>query len=444
VLLALGFTYEVGLEKAAIQNVDPSLLRSHLLQSLWYLHGQPPLWNALLGVSLKLAPSHWPQLWHLVFLALGLVEVAALYVLLLELRLSRRVAVALAAAFSLTPAVLLTENSFFYDYPTLVCVTLTAVAVPLFVSRPSFGRGSLVFGLSAYAVLTRTLFQIWWLVAIALLLLLACRGSRRIVLLSAAVPAALVLGVYVKNWALFGVPSTTSWTGMGVARAAVEALPLTERRQLVREGKLHSVSLVKPLSPLAAYEAVGIVPDRATGIPILDETSGPEYTRNLENRTYIRISRLYWKDDLWIVEHRPGAYLRAVGKGLDDFFTSPTVAWDGQGNEADIAGYDHWFTRLAAGRLGSGRVGLFVVAAYLLAFGFGCWESARRLRPGCEAATAGIAFATLAILYVTLTGNLAEVGENWRFRFVIDPLALALCAAAVSRLVLAAHRARGR
>ncbi len=432
-LRSLGFHYDVGLVDSAVQNVDPSLLKAHFLQSLWHLHGQPPLWNALIGVSLKAAPSHWPDLWHAAFLGLGLGEVLALYALLVELGVSRRVAAVLAAAFSLSPAVLLAENQFFYDYPTVVVVTLGALAIVRCAARPSFSRGSLVFACAAYAVLTRTLFQVWWLLAILAILLVACSRHRRVVLLSAALPLALVLGVYLKNWIMFGVPSTTSWTGMGVARVAVVGVPLSERRELVREGKLHSVSLVKPLAPLRDYEAVGIKPDPPTGIPLLDEVTGAEVSRNLENRTYIRISRLYWKDDLWIIEHRPGAYLRAVGHGLDDFFTSSTVAWQGQGNEAQIGSYDHWFTRIVYGRLGPGEVGLFLVAAYLLAFGYGLAVVVRRLRPGCDPAVAAIAFAAMTILYVTLVGNFAEVGENFRFRLALDPLALALCAVAAGR-----------
>jgi hypothetical protein len=439
-LRLLGFHFEVGMLVIAVQNIDPALLRAHLLQSLWYLHGQPPLWNALLGIALKVAPTHWPQLWHLAFLALGLVLVLALYGLLRELDLPRGAAVALAAAFSLTPAVLLYENFFFYDYPTLVAVTLTALAVARFARIPSFGRGSAVFALLAYSVLTRTLFQVWWIVLVAAILLVATGARRRLVMVAAALPVALVLGVYVKNWVLFGVPSTSSWTGMGLARVAVDALPLAERQQLVREGKLNAVALVQPLAPLPQYEAVGIRPDRPTGIPLLDEVSGPKVPRNLENKTYIRISRLYLTDDLWIIEHRPLAYLRAVGRGLDDFFTSPTVAWDGQGNEADIARYDDWFTRLVYGRLGPGRVGLFLVAAYCLAIGFGLVHSVQRLRPGCDAVTTTVAFMTMTIVYVLLVGNVAEVGENFRFRLVVDPLALALCAVAAHRLVRTLRR----
>ena len=199
-------------------------------------------------------------------------------------------------------------------------------------------------------MLSRTLFQIWWFLALVALLLVACRGHRRTVLLACALPLVLVLGVYAKNWLMYDVPSTTSWTGMGLARSAVVALPLSERRRLVAEGKLHGVSLVKPFSPLAAYIAVGIEPEPPRGIPLLDERAGPEYSRNVENRTYIEISRLYMKDDLWIIKHRPGAYLSSVGHGAADFFAAPTAAWEGAGNVGRMSRYDHWFDEVVYGR----------------------------------------------------------------------------------------------
>jgi hypothetical protein len=433
VLVLAGFHFDTGIVSAAVQNVHPELLRTHLLQSLWYLHGQPPLWNALIGISFHISPGHWAQLWHGAFLVLGLVELLALYALQAELGVPRRLAAATAIAFSLTPAVILYENYCFYDYPTLVALTLVVLGAVRFGSRPSVLHGSLLFGAGAYLVLTRTLFQVWWLVVVLVVVLVACRGRRRLVLATAAIPFALVLAVYAKNLALNGVPSTTSWTGMSVARVAVMGLGIDERRRLVAEGKLHSVSLVSPLAPLANYEAVGIRLDPPSGIPLLDAPSGRGGARNLENRTYIRISRLYWHDDLWIIRNRPGAYLRSVLRGMKDFFTSPTIPWTGPGNAAHVHNYDRWFDDAVYGTLGRGRVGFFLVAAYVLAFGYGIFEAARRLRPGASPAVVGTAVATLTILYVTVVGNTAEVGENFRFQFALDPLVLVLCTAALCR-----------
>jgi hypothetical protein len=241
--------------------------------------------------------------------------------------------------------------------------------------------------------------------------------------------------VIAKNWALYGVPSTTSWSGMMLARAAVMSLPLNERRRLVSEGKLHSVSLVTPLSPLSAYEKVGIKPAKPTGVALLDEPSGRDFPRNLENRTFIEISRLYWRDDLWIIEHRPGAYLRSVGRGFADFFAPPTIAWEGGGNVGRMGAYDRWFSTIVYGKLGPGKDGLFLIGVYALALVSGAWIAFRRLRPGADAATVTVAFALLAILYLGVVGNFGELGENFRFRLVLDPLAVSLVAVGVHRFL---------
>ncbi len=434
VVLALGFRFDVEWEGLSIQNIDPRLLQTRLWQSLWYLHGQPPLWNALVGLSMKAGNAFWPRIWHVAFLGLGLVEVLALFALLVRLRIARGPAAVVAALFSVSPAVLVYENDFFYDYPTIVLLTVTALAVVHFVARPSPGRGLLLFGSAATLVLTRTMFQWPWLVLVAALLLVACRRNRGAVLAGCALPFLLVGAVIAKNWILYDVPSTTSWSGMMLARSAVTSLPLSERRRLVAAGKLHAVSLVTPQSPLSAYEAVGIEPAPRTGVPMLDEPGDRFFPRNFENRTFIDISRQYWQDDLWIVEHRPGAYLHSVGLGVADFFAPPTIS-STRGNATKIRGYDRWFSKIVYGRLGPGKDGIFLIALYAFAIAAGTWISARRFRPGADPPTVAVAFSLLTILYVGIVGNLAEVGENYRFRLAVDPLALALAAVGIQRLV---------
>jgi hypothetical protein len=446
VVLALGFHYDLEWLGLSIQNIDPELLQHRLLQSLWYMHGQPPLWNAILGVSLKLFPKLYPQVWHIGYLALGLTEALALFALQLELHVPRRVAVAIAAVITVAPATLVYENVFFYDYPTIVLVTLTTLAVLRFADKPTFGRGLLAFGLAASLVLMRTLFQWPWLLLMVAILYLACKSNRRAVLLSAALPFALVAAVIAKNWIMYDVPSTTSWSGMNFARIADASLSLRDRRQLVHEGKLHGVSLVTPLSALSAYEAVGVKPAHKTGIPLLDNPGDAYFPRNLENRTFIKISNLYLTDDIWIVEHRPGAFLRAVGNGFNYFFAPPTLPWVGIGNTGKIGGYDRWFSRVVYGKLGPGKDGFFLIAIYLAAVITGAWITARRLRPGAGAETVTIAFMLLTLLYVGIVGNFAEFGENYRFRLLLDPIAFALAAVGIQQVArrLLARPSSGR
>ena len=74
--------------------------------------------------------------------------------------------------------------------------------------------------------------------------------------------------------------------------------------------------------------------------------------------------------------------------------------------------------------------------AYLLAIGAGLVAIVRRLRQDASAAMVATAVALVTILNVVVVGNLAEVGENYRFRFVIDPLALALATVGARELLV--------
>ena len=93
--------------RIAIQYLDPELLRTHLAQSVWYLHTQPPLYNLFLGTVLKLFPGHEGLAFHAVHLGLGLAFVLALYLLLVGFSLPRPVAAPIALAVSVSPAAIL-------------------------------------------------------------------------------------------------------------------------------------------------------------------------------------------------------------------------------------------------------------------------------------------------------------------------------------------------
>ena len=60
------------------QVLDPQLLRTDLLRSVLFQHGQPPLFNLFLGVVLKAAGDHAAPAFDAVFLALGLALLATL------------------------------------------------------------------------------------------------------------------------------------------------------------------------------------------------------------------------------------------------------------------------------------------------------------------------------------------------------------------------------
>ena len=71
------------------QFVEPDLLRTRLLESLYYLHSQPPLFNLALGVGLKVFGSEFGLAAHVVYIVLGVTWTFALFVLLVKVGVPR-------------------------------------------------------------------------------------------------------------------------------------------------------------------------------------------------------------------------------------------------------------------------------------------------------------------------------------------------------------------
>ena len=89
------------------QFVDPQLLKHRLIESMYYLHVQPPGLNLYTGIALKLFPRSYPIALHIAHLALGLAICWQMFYLMRVLGVSRWIAFALAALFTISPGVVL-------------------------------------------------------------------------------------------------------------------------------------------------------------------------------------------------------------------------------------------------------------------------------------------------------------------------------------------------
>jgi hypothetical protein len=141
------------------------------------------------------------------------------------------------------------EWMLFYDYPTLVLVTLSALFFVRMIDEPTLGRSAAFFASTATLTLTRTIFHPLWFVAPARP---GVRGRARPApdarAVAAAVPLAAVALIVGKNVVQFGVPGTSSWLGLGLRppRPATTS-PAAIWRRLVSEGRVDRVALVEPL-----------------------------------------------------------------------------------------------------------------------------------------------------------------------------------------------------
>lgn len=414
------------------QYIDPPLLQARLLESVFYSHAQPPLFNLLLGVTLKLSGGAFGALMHAQFLVMGLMAAFGLFLLLAGLRVPARASVALTCVFTVLPATIVYENWLFYEYLTMTLLVWMAVALHHFVARASTAAGLAFFALAAAAIFTRSIFQLVWLVPIVAGLMAIVRP--RLVLRCAAVPLLMVALLYAKNALLFGAPVTSSWLGMNLARGTVAHLDAPVRQVLVVNGALHPVAEIPPFSPLDAY--AGVVPLPAeSGVAVLDRAVKSGGSPNYHAKGYVPVSRHYLDAALWMIRHEPGPYLNVVRGAVMLFFNPSADHAPVDQNRQQIRAYDDIVTRAVYLRTPYLlRLGLGILAAYVLAGVYalvvmGQLVTARRTATP-EACT--VLFMGFTCLYVFLVSTLLEAGENQRMRFVLDPLALALVASGVT------------
>ena len=62
-----------------LQFVDPLLLQNDLIRSVTHLHSQPPLFNLLVGVVLKVFPEHYTFAFNAIYVGLGATLIVCMF-----------------------------------------------------------------------------------------------------------------------------------------------------------------------------------------------------------------------------------------------------------------------------------------------------------------------------------------------------------------------------
>ncbi len=405
------------------QILDPELLRSNPFDCLVWMHAQPPLFNLGLGIVLFSVSQGAVVVFHGAYLVMGSMLAAVAYLMLGELGWPARSAAMAVTVAMLTPGWLMYESWLFYDFPTAFLLVLAAFSL-VRCGRASSGPWLAVFIWSVCGLaLMRSLFHLVWLVAVLGIVALCRVRPRGRWMVAVLVPLIVVGALYLKNLVVFGVFGPSSWLGMSLAKMTTARLDPDVRERLVNEGVLSPYVLVPPFSPLEAYET-------AAGKDFLDPVEPMVGRRlkssghpNFNHLAFVTISRTIKQDALAVVRTRPEVYAEAVATAWRRFF-SPVIAYP------PFA--DNLLAIVPLFRLSQATIGrpAFAWASYLAALVvavLGWWRARAAGDRGLEA---GAAFVLLTLLWVSVVGNLLEVGENHRFRFVVTPLVwFSLCAA---------------
>ena len=297
-------------------------------------------------------------------------------------------------------------------------------------------RGYLIafFSIAGVVVLSRSNFHLVWFAALVALVIAMRRSHWREVVAAASLPFALCAGLYTKNLVQFGSFTGSTCLGINLARVSTNRLSDTERQDLVRHGVLSRYAVLNPLwLPYTTPDAFAHEPH--TGVPSLDRVKKSTAWANFENSRYVSICEAYQRDALTVLRRKPLLLPRSFTAGTLIYLRpAGDYAFFSKENRRHVHPLERPFD-LLLGQLHAGRnqvhprldeVAWVVVAAYaaagIAAVLIVCRRKVRHsLRP---AVLAIIGFAMLTTLYVSLVGNFLEVGENNRFRFVVDPLVL--------------------
>jgi hypothetical protein len=430
------------------QYIDLDLLRTRLLESAYYAHGNPPLFNLFLGLVVKGFGSSMAGAFFVIYLIFGLGLAYAIHELLLRLGCERRLALGLTLLFVVSPTAVLYENWLFYPYPTCLLLCLGSLLLHRYVARGTPLPGLGFFFVAAAVTLIRSTFHLFWLLALAGLVLVARRDLWRRTLLIAAVPLMCAAFVYGKNYHHYGTFSTSSWFGMSFAKMVMGQFNRSQIVDLLNEGRISPLAARISFAPLEGYAGL-YSPPRPTGIAVLDRPRKAVGGQpNYNHLAYVGISAEYRRNALALAKDHPGSYLNAVITALGIYFRPASDhAWlhDSRGRDGDgrIVTVERAFNLVMFGQLSNlswfrgerearpsaiAAMGLMLLVGLPLVFGYGVWRLHVGIR-GCGVSrphTALLGFVLLNIAYVTTVSNLFEVGENNRFRFAIDPLIVGL------------------
>jgi len=435
------------------QFIDPELLKHRLLESLWYLHGQPPLFNLLTGLLYQFF-SPQSKIYQLLFLVLGLAFGLTLYWLGLRLVLRPWLSAVLAAWFMISPETVLYENLYFYTYLVAFLLVLSALTLSKFLETEYFWWGLGFVATVASLCLTWAIFHLFWMIAVIALVALFYKDRRKLVLIS-LIPLLLVSGWYAKNYFLFGTFGTSSWTGMNLSHVTFLSplTPQSVRDGLIKQGELPPYPVKDAFRSIEDYQGFMPVPPKQ-GIPILDEPLKSTEAVNFNHIFYIGLSDRMFKDAINFIRSHPSLYLAAVRQGFSIYFHSSSDYL--LFKDRPTLKLESWWDRIFYGQLKNyagdynnrwkndpGYVGWWLVGAYITAIAYSLKIFLTRDRYSVDIAGV-VTYMAFTILYFTVLANFLDLGENNRFRFALDPLVLLLLGMLLQNFITYVQRGKNR
>lgn len=467
----LGVRFDARGLPTYLQFIDTELLQHNLLQSLFYLHWQPPGYNLFLGIVLKLFPHTYVAAFHVIHIGFGAAITCCLFYLMRNFGVRTGVALAATAVFIVSPGIVLFENFIMWEYQLMFFLSISAVLLFRFFRyrNPASAIGFL--SCLFWLVLLRNQYHYIYFITFFLLLLCFAKHNRRVVLITGSVLLALIMSLFLKNYLLFDKFESSTWLELGLGPLLLHQMSPEERDRLLAKGRLTSMGVQlypdkHPYGiPVSAFRPYITMPAK-TSIPVLDEEFKSSGTVNYNHLAYLEAQKIYAKDIKNILRYCPRAYLRSVviawyayflPAGDFPFFNMnlPRIHRLERFSDILLCGqFKFSADRKVLRRMYSGsskyslvlHTGVFLLIGMPLLFLFGAGYLYRGIRRHTlqlpQAAV--LVFLLFNIFYTTTTANFLSSYENNRYRFPVDGFYIILFALALELILRKIKTSRRR
>lgn len=420
--------------------LDPVLLKTRLLESVWYLHIQPPLFNLFVGLVLKATPES-PWLFYALYVACGLCLYLNTFVLQVRLGVGQRLAAVLSTVFMASPSFILWEQFLMYTMPIAALLSVAAVCLLGYLESrrvlPLAGFFMAIFLLCGM----RSMFHIGYYILLFGVLVGLGKGYRRQIVTVALVPFLVLFGFYFKNYVLFGEFNVCSFTEKNLWIMTAGNMPWDEKNKLVEEGKISELSLVNRWASLDAYDfEYKVVPERFKKVRALSRTHKTNDAVNYNHYGFIANCNVYGADAKYVLLHQPKHFLISTVQSWYRYFKSSSALPISPENQQHItpliAFYDHVlygkvpvdlskYNRLI--EMTGTPPYLFLLLGLPLVLLYGVYRAVRPGRFGLTGAQRGVLlFIGFTIFMVAALGCTFDYLETARYRFTTDGLSLVL------------------
>jgi hypothetical protein len=435
------------------QLLDLDILHHHLFRGLLYLHAQPPLYNAIVGVAEKLSPTHYGGIILALQLCLGLSAPIAIYLALTQLSVASLFSLVVSLILLLNPAAILFEFDPSYTVPVYALNCLLTLALVCYVKGRSTTALLSLIGCAVALTFVRSSYQPVWVVAILGTLFWTLPPNRRQIATAGIVGVLLTLVWPAKNYVLFHHFVSSTWAPFSLSKHWKYP---DDRRRIepwVQQGLVPTFSPRPSESGKTEREFPAWLqqqwPAPARGVPELDSvTKGNTGWTNWNSLALLRMHDAEAKDVSFLLRHDPKSYVLNVARAMVIYFEPSTYYYMGEAGDTlvqyeRLASIDRGVSRVCCNIFGlppeiyellppqkfrirnlcMGAVALYgIVLASLVSLG------SRSLWSGALDRRLVISVMMVTVIYAFLVGNLVEVGENMRFRFEIHALVVTISA----------------